>query len=156
LRGSPVSSIDLKLATRMLVKHPGLTAVAVLTLALGIPASLWPFHVLNLFETPLPYHEGERIVGVRHTEGTGDLGRATLHEYAVWREAVPGLASMGAVRSGMCVPCSGGRCWRRTRRRARRTSSCSDTSRGRPSSAATRTSSGAPSASEGRRTRSSA
>ena len=100
LRASPVSPIDVKLAVRMLFKHPGLTGVAVFTLALGIPTSLWPFHVLNLFETPLPYHEGERIVGLRHTEGPGDVGSATLHAFSVWRETVTGLESMGAARRG--------------------------------------------------------
>src|SRR5687768_834344 len=41
-----ISLIDVKLGVRMLFKHPGLTAVAVLALGLGIPTALWPFHML--------------------------------------------------------------------------------------------------------------
>ena len=96
----PMSPIDVKLAVRMLFKHPGLSGIAVLTLALGIPTSLWPLHMLNLFETPLPYHDGERIVGLRHTEGPTDVGDGRLHAFSVWRETVTGFESMGAARRG--------------------------------------------------------
>src|SRR6266550_6148809 len=56
---------DLKFAFRQLLKNPGFTAVAVLTLALGIGANTGIFTLINivLFRR-LPVTEPERIVSV--------------------------------------------------------------------------------------------
>src|SRR5262245_16559146 len=57
---------DLRYGARMLLKRPGFTAIAIVTLALGIGANTAIFSVANtLLLQPLPIKDADRIVEAR-------------------------------------------------------------------------------------------
>ncbi|HEX2489736.1 MAG TPA: ABC transporter permease [Blastocatellia bacterium] len=70
---------DLRYSLRMLRKHPGLTAIATISLALGIGGNAAMFSLINrALIRPLPYSEPDRLVRV--TEAYPKGGIATMRE----------------------------------------------------------------------------
>src|SRR5262245_34273064 len=59
---------DFRVASRILVRHPGFSLVAVLTLGLGVGATTAIFSVVyGILLRPLPYERSERLVTIGQT-----------------------------------------------------------------------------------------
>ncbi len=72
---------DLRFATRTLLRSPGFTLVAVLTLALGIGATTAIFTLVNsIVIQPLPYPKPDRLVVLRHAAPGLDMPAADQSE----------------------------------------------------------------------------
>src|SRR5213593_847243 len=95
---------DVRFALRMLLKNPGLTAVAVLTLALGIGANTAIFSVINtVLLRPLPFKEPSRLVAVQSVlfiRGTPSPGPVSYPDFVDWRNQNHSLEQMAAFRTG--------------------------------------------------------
>jgi putative ABC transport system permease protein len=92
---------DLRYAVRGLRANPGFSAVAVLTLAMGIGASTTIFSVANaVLLRPFPYHEPDRIVRLYETNPTTDTFGVSEPNYLDWLERVRGVSQLAAFTGG--------------------------------------------------------
>jgi predicted permease len=102
--------IELCQTVRRLLRAPGFTAIAVLTLAIGIGATTTIFSVINgVLIKPLPFFESERLVSLMHRYG--EDGRAlpastayyfiyrdnsaTFESVALWAAGTAGVTGAG-------------------------------------------------------------
>lgn len=89
---------DIRYGIRNLARTPGFTAVAVLTLALGIGANTAIFSVVeNVLLRPLPYPHPENLVEIWNTYPP-QVPRAGLSpgDYADWHQQATSFSEMGA------------------------------------------------------------
>ena len=78
---------DLKFAFRQLLKNPGFTTIAVLTLTLGIGGNAAIFSVIyGVLIRPLPYNDAERLVVVWETWQKQATTPAAWPKFRDWRE----------------------------------------------------------------------
>src|SRR5262249_57168081 len=85
----------LRYSARTLIKTPAFTAVAVLSLALGIGANTAIFSVCNavLFKS-LPYAEPDRIVTLSERMPDGKLSEVAPANFVDWRNGTRSFSGM--------------------------------------------------------------
>jgi predicted permease len=102
---------DLKYGFRMLAKNPGFTAIAVLTLTLGIGANTAIFSLLNaVMLRELPVQNPGRLVllGQAHGAGsTNDFANTTLYSYPFYRELRQKNQVFSEVSAALSLPFDG-------------------------------------------------
>jgi putative ABC transport system permease protein len=92
---------DLRYGARMLMKRPGFTLVAVLTLALGIGANTAIFSVIDaLILHPPHIADAERVVAIWRTpKDERDEGFVSYLELQDWRTRLQGFEAIAAYKS---------------------------------------------------------
>jgi len=87
---------DFKFAFRQLLKSPGFTAVAVITLAVGIGANTAMFSVVNgVMLRALPFKDPDRIVRIWESNRDAERRRVALSNFLDWRQQNSVFESMG-------------------------------------------------------------
>jgi predicted permease len=97
---------DIKYSIRQLMKSPGFTCVAVLTMTLCIAANVVIFAVIDaVLIRSLPFPESERLVIAYHNyPGAGVEHQAcSLTSWDEWREAIPAFANVSACQEDSVV-----------------------------------------------------
>jgi predicted permease len=92
---------DLRFALRTLRRSPGFTAVAVLTLALGIGANTAIFSIVHgVLLRPLPWAEPEQLIRIFDFKN-GQRVTPTPSNFVDWREQSRSFEGMAAIDGGM-------------------------------------------------------
>ena len=94
-------SLDLRLGARMLRKHPGLTIIGGLGMAVGIAVSVgfFAFTLAHIYPE-IPLHEGDRIVALENRDvRINNEERRSLHDFFTWREELRSVEDLSAFRT---------------------------------------------------------
>ena len=90
---------DLRCAVRQFVKNPGLTAVVVLTIALGVGANTALFSVVNgVLLNPLPYPHPEQLVTLHESKPNFESGSISFPNFRDWRKDNHTFSAMAIYR----------------------------------------------------------
>jgi putative ABC transport system permease protein len=104
---------DVRFALRMLRKNPAFTAIAVITLALGIGANTAIFSAVNgIVLQPLPYADASQLVSIEGVRRFGARMEATVtFSPDIWkelREQTPSIERMALYQNPQRMPLTGG------------------------------------------------
>jgi predicted permease len=90
---------DLRFGARMLLKNPGVAAVIIMTLALGIGANAALFSVVNgVLLNPLPYPEPERLVTLHQSKPNFSAGAIPYPNFRDWKRENQTFSAMAISR----------------------------------------------------------
>jgi predicted permease len=91
---------DLKYAARMLLKSPGFTAIAILTLALGIGANTALFSVVNgVLLKPLAFAQPDRLVALSEKTAVFATSSISYPNFLDWQRTNTTFSAIAAYRS---------------------------------------------------------
>jgi putative ABC transport system permease protein len=92
---------DLRYGARMLLKHPGVSAIAIITLALGIGANTAIFSIVDtVMLRPLPYKNPDRLVSLWENVPGYGRWRVTPANFFDWKKqnsVFEGVSAYGAM-----------------------------------------------------------
>src|SRR5215472_9435800 len=92
--------LDIRYAFRMLRVSPGFTAIAVLTLALGIGANTALFTVVNgVLLNPLPYPQSDRVVALYEKAPGFDKAPTRYLNFLDWQRDTKVFTSIAMYRN---------------------------------------------------------
>lgn len=96
-----ISSLDLKLSFRMLVRYPALTVLGGLAIAFAILVSSTYFEIQHQFTDPdLGFQNGDRLVGIQMFDRRSSDGlERPLWDAGIWNEELTTVEDVGAFTS---------------------------------------------------------
>ncbi len=95
---------DLRLAARMLARQKLWTALAVITLGIGIGANSALFSIVNaVLLRPLPFAEPDRILSITVAVGGTDTRGVEEPSYLAWKERTRSFSSLSAYRAARAI-----------------------------------------------------
>jgi predicted permease len=90
---------DMRYGLRMLVKSPGFSLVAILTLTLGIGANTALFSVVNgVLLNPLPFRDPDQLVTLHESKPNFDSGSISFPNFRDWRKENRTFSAMAITR----------------------------------------------------------
>src|SRR6201984_2909037 len=90
---------DVRYGVRMMMRSPGFTIVAILTLALGIGANTAIFSVVNgVLLNPLPFPQPDQRVSLRESKPNFEFGSISFPNFRDWRKDNHTFSSMAISR----------------------------------------------------------
>lgn len=97
----PGTKLDFALGLRMMRKHPALSVVGGIGMAVGVAMSVGMFVFIraNIYPT-IPLDEGDRIVALENRDvAVNNEDRRVLHDFLTWRRELKSVDDVGAFRT---------------------------------------------------------
>lgn len=96
-----ISTLDLKLAFRLLAKYPGLTVTSGLGLTAGVTIVVGFFALFYpRFHPRIPLDEGDRLVGLQNwDQRTGQTDHRASYDFGIWQSEMTSIQNLSAFRT---------------------------------------------------------
>ncbi len=95
-----LSPLDFKLGARMMARHPGLTLMGILGIAVAIVMGAVFASAAGIVYAELPFDGGDRFVAIENWDlEINNQDYRNLYDYLIWRDEVETLDDLGAYRT---------------------------------------------------------